>query len=74
MSKFHRQTRENQLRRVALRRGLRMTKSGRKDPRAIDYDGFMVTDLTTGQIALGNDGHAYSATIEDVECYLGERS
>jgi hypothetical protein len=69
-----RQTRENRLRRVALRRGMRLTKSGRHDPKALDYDGFMLTDVQTGLIKLGNDGYPFSAKIDDVERYLGERS
>lgn len=47
-------TRENRLRRVAERQGLALTKTRRRDPRAIDYghyylhrDGIQVLDATT---------------------------
>jgi hypothetical protein len=59
---------------VALRRGMRMAKSGRKDPLALDYDGFMLTDVPTDLIKLGNEGYPFSAKIDDVERYLGVRS
>jgi len=38
-NKFERQVRENKIRRIAQRRGFRITKSGRKDPQAIGYRG-----------------------------------
>jgi len=31
----------------------------------------MITDAQTGLIKLGNAGHPFSATMEDVEEYLG---
>jgi len=68
---YGRITRENLIRRVAQRRGLRVSKSARKDPQAIDYDRFMITDVRTSKIKLGNDGHPFSAMVEDVEAFLG---
>jgi hypothetical protein len=70
-SKFAHITRENRARRVALRRGMRVSKSGLKDPQALGYGGFMLTDLKTGKVRLGNDGHPFSATVDDVERFLG---
>ena len=63
--------RENRIRRAAQRRGMRVSKSSRKDKKAPDYNRFMVTDLLTGKIELGNDPHPFSAKIEDVEAFLG---
>ena len=70
-SKWERQVRENKIRRVCHRRGLRVIRSSLHDPLAIGYRGWMIADMKSGAIKLGNDGHPFSATMEDVEGFLG---
>lgn len=41
--------RENRLRRTAERRGLKLTRSRRRDPKAIDYGLYWLTDAQTGK-------------------------
>jgi hypothetical protein len=45
--------RENRLRRMADRQGLRLMKSRRRDPRAVDYKRYMLVDLATGAVVVG---------------------
>lgn len=40
-------TRENRLRRMAARQGLRLVKSGRRDPLAIDYGLYQILDWSS---------------------------
>jgi hypothetical protein len=61
---------ENRVRRVAHRRGYKVIKSRRRDPKAIDYGGFMLIDARKNTVILGGSPIAYSATIEEIESYL----
>lgn len=62
--------RENRLRRMAERQGLRLTKSRRRDPRALDYGGYALVDETNG-IVFGTEGVGRMvATLDEVEAYL----
>jgi len=45
--------RENRLRRMADRQGLRLVMSRRRDPRAVDYGGYMLVDQATGKVVAG---------------------
>jgi hypothetical protein len=63
---------ENRLRRVAERRGLRLVKSRRRDPMAIDFGGYMLIDLQTNAVILGADPVGFSATLDDVKAYFSE--
>jgi hypothetical protein len=45
--------RENRLRRMADRQGLRLEKSRRRDPRAVDYGKYIVVDQATGAVVVG---------------------
>ncbi len=66
--------RENRLRRVADRQGLRLLKSRRRDPRAVDFGGYMLVDAITNGAVLGSGSFSFQADIEEVEAYLtGER-
>lgn len=61
--------RENRLRRMAQRQGLRVIKSRRRDPRALDYGLYELVDEhnhPTGW-AWRSD---YGATIDELEEYL----
>lgn len=42
-----RHTRENRLRRMAQRQGLRLVKNRRRDPRAIDYGNYQIIDWSS---------------------------
>jgi hypothetical protein len=61
---------ENRIRRVAARRGYQLLKSRRRDPKAYDYGGYMLTDLQTGGVVFGAAPYAYAATLEEVETFL----
>jgi hypothetical protein len=65
--------RENRLRRIAERRGLKLEKSRRRDPHARDFGGFMLIEPQTKATLLGSDGFAFSATLDDVDAYLSAR-
>src|SRR5262245_9437932 len=57
--------RENRLRRVAERQGLRIIKSRRRDPRALDYGGYMLSDESNNSV-MGR----YWRTLDEIETYL----
>ena len=63
--------RENHLRRLAERRGLRVTRSRRRDPGELDCGRYMLRDSNTRVIVAGttNTGRAIWS-LEDVERYL----
>lgn len=61
--------RENRLRRMAHRQGLRVYKSRRRDPRAIDYGGYLIAD-DRNRVVAGDS--SYSMDLDDVERYLSE--
>jgi hypothetical protein len=42
--------RENRLRRAASRQGYHLTKNPRRDPRAIGFGGYRITDPRTGAV------------------------
>ena len=42
--------REKQLRKLAAQQGLRMVKSGRHDPRALDDDGYVLVNVATNHV------------------------
>jgi len=63
--------RENRLRRMAERQGLRLVKSRRRDPRAIDFGAYMLTDANTNHVVAGTGGVGRPHwTLDDVESYL----
>ena len=64
MTKPDQKIRENRIRRMAVRQMLRLEKSRRRDPRAVDYGGYR------NVVVLGATSFAYSATLDDVEAYL----
>jgi hypothetical protein len=62
--------RENRARRAAERQGLKLRKSGRRDPRALDYGMFCLVDENTNSIVFGVASGRFDASLEDVERYL----
>jgi hypothetical protein len=63
---------ENRIRRVAQRRGLKVSKSRRRDPKALDFGGYMLVDIASNSVVLGGSPIAYSATIQEIDAYLNE--
>jgi hypothetical protein len=63
--------REDRLRRVANRRGLRLLKSRRRDPQAVDHGRYILVDATTNVVVYGvwNNNWA-EATLDQIEEYL----
>lgn len=62
--------RENRLRRMAQRQGYVLKKSRRRDPRAIDFDGYMLVDAAQNVGVVGYTPHAYSADLDEIEAFL----
>jgi hypothetical protein len=61
--------RENRLRRMAQRQGLRLEKSRRRDPRALGFGRYVVIDVASGT-AVGVLGSAQTLTLDEVEAHL----
>ncbi len=61
---------ENRVRRALDRRGLVLHKSRRRDPRAIDFGGYMIVDAATNSVVAGASPVAFSLTLADVEAWL----
>jgi len=61
---------ENRLRRMAERQGYVLQKSRRRDPRAIDYGGYMVIDRVHNWVVFGGEPRSYSASLDAVEAFL----
>jgi hypothetical protein len=64
--------RENRLRRMAERQGLRLAKNPRRDPRAVDYGSYMLLDAHTSAMVadFGWDHPSYRDHLDDVEAWL----
>lgn len=59
--------RENRMRRVLKRMGYRLAKSRRRDPRSIDYGGYMIIDLEHNFVIAGSQN--FDLTLDDVEAF-----
>ncbi len=64
-------SRVDRIRRAARRQGLIVMKSRARDPRSIEYAGFIIADEARHLVA-GGRPHAFSLSIEEVEQYLLE--
>jgi hypothetical protein len=64
--------RENRARRAAERQGLRLTKSRRRDPRALDYAKYWLVDDRSNILDQRVD-QQFGLDLEDVEGLLGIR-
>jgi len=61
-------TREKRLRRAALRQGLRLSKSARRDPYAKGYGKYRVENAhMSGVIVAGGSPFDYSLSLDEVE-------
>ena len=58
--------RENRLRRMADRQGYALKKSGRRDPRAIDYGKYWITDPATNGMLTDEKG----LSLDEIEQWL----
>jgi hypothetical protein len=68
-----RKVREARLRRIAERQGLRLQKSRRRDPLALDYDSYQVIDPRSNMVVFGElAGHGFGATLDAIEAYLNK--
>ncbi|MET8848037.1 hypothetical protein [Amycolatopsis sp. NPDC004625] len=61
--------RENRLRRVAQRRGMRLLKSRARDPLAVGYGGYMIVS-TTGAHVAGELDSPLALTLDEVDEHL----
>ena len=66
--------RENRIRRIADRRGLRLVKSSRRDPNALDYGLYALIDYETGGAVNPSLSGRYTCSwdLDKVEDYLLE--
>lgn len=66
--------RENRLRRMAERQGLRLVKSRRRDPRALDYGLYVLVQDTAGDKELDAQMKAFEngdkLTLDEVDSLL----
>ncbi len=62
--------REARLRRMAERRGLKLVKSRRRDPLAVDYGRYVIADPDTNRPIAGELGSAGAMALDDVEAWL----
>lgn len=62
--------RENRLRRMADRQGLRLQKSRRRDPRAVDYDTYHLLDASSGAVIHKGLDSGFGLSLDDVELEL----
>lgn len=60
--------RENRIRRMAARQGLTLTRSRRRDKRALDYGLYWLTDANGVNVIKSEGG-----SLDDVEHYLTRR-
>lgn len=71
MKTLEAKTRENRLRRMANRQGLRLMKSRSRDPNALDFGLYALTDTQNVLINQPLAGRwACSWTIDEIENYL----
>jgi len=62
---------ENRVRRAAQRQGLKLKKSRRRDRRAHDFPRYMIVAANNGAPVIGHKPNAFSASLEDIQLYLG---
>ena len=62
--------RENRVRRMAARQGLELVKSRRRDPRALDYGGYLLRDPYNNVIVYSYGYNEFGASLDDVEKWL----
>ena len=63
--------REDRLRREAAKVGYRIEKSRSRNPRSVEYGGYMLIDDKMNAVVIGGHPFAYNATLDDIETWLG---
>jgi len=63
--------RENRARRAADRQGLRLKRSGRRDPRALDFGTYWLLDATRRDAPVVVGGR-WGVSLDEIEAALGE--
>lgn len=66
-------SREKRARRAAQRQGLNLTRSSRRDPRALDYGHWWITDDNTGALITPAGSHDVARrglSLDEVEAWL----
>ena len=61
---------ENRLRRALDRRGLRLQKRRRNDPKAQQAGGFLILDPNKGLVVAGGGEHPFSLSLNGVQEWL----
>lgn len=64
---------ENRVRRMAERQGLTLSKSRRRDPKALDFGGYMLINASTNTVVAGSDPSPYSLSLDEAEGWLNDR-
>ena len=62
--------REITLRRVAERRGLRLRRSRRRDPRALGFGLYRLERTDTDETVFGDGPGGFAATLDEAEAFL----
>ena len=63
---------ENRMRRALKRRGMRLVKSKRRDPKAFDFGGYMIINAENNTVVCGTDPMAFSLSLDNVAQYVDE--
>ncbi|WP_328435748.1 hypothetical protein [Nocardia puris] len=64
--------RENRLRRAATRQGLRLERCRARDPRALGFGTYRLSDAFTGAVRASAGRSGYGLTLTDVERELAK--
>lgn len=64
--------RENRMRRMALRRGLRVVKCRRVDRKALGFGCYRIVDAASRRIVAGGGKKHFHWSLDDVEKWLAE--
>lgn len=67
MSPVQYKTYENRLRRAADRQGLRLEKSRSRDPRATDYNTYMLVDVATNTLSAYGAQSGYGLGLDEID-------
>lgn len=62
---------ERRIRRVAQRRGLSLLTAKKRNPKIDAHGGYMLRDDDSFAIVFGDRGYEFSASIEEIEAFLG---
>jgi hypothetical protein len=73
LSRTAERTREQKLRRMAERQGLKLEKSRQRDPRGLDFGNYRLSDPYNNTVVAGSGGpYAYSMDLDAIEAALLE--